>query len=407
MNQAFVPIAEFCETGSGSTPPRSVAAYFGGTVPWVKSGELRDGILSETEECVTREGIQAARLKVVPAGSILVAMYGATIGRTTLLGIDATTNQAVCHVRPDPGRADTRYVWFALQAKLPEFLGRRVGGAQPNISQETIRSTTVYLPPLREQRRIADILDKADAIRRKRKEAIALTEALLRSAFLEMFGDPVTNPKGWDVVPLHRLGRVTTGNTPSRAVSEYFGDHIEWIKSDNINTPRHYLTQAAEGLSRRGRDVSRVAPAGSSLVTCIAGSPDCIGNVGLADREVAFNQQINAVMPSPGIDCRFLYALLLVGKRVVQRASTNSMKGMVSKGKLEQVMFPSPPCPLQEEFGKLFDCVIALSDRQEVSVATSNELFDGIVQRAFRGELFNQPGAIMPFEPPAALASVP
>ncbi len=142
------------------------------------------------------------------------------------------------------------------------------------------------MPPLPEQRRIADILDKADAVRRKRKGAIALAEELLRSAFLEMFGDPVTNPKGWPVKPLTALGTVTTGNTPSRDVPEYFGEAIEWIEFDNINTPSHYLTPAVEGLSEKGRAVGRVAPAGSTLMTCIAGSPDCIGNVGLADREV-------------------------------------------------------------------------------------------------------------------------
>src|SRR5690606_29313487 len=120
-----VPIAEFCETGSGSTPSRTNGDYFGGSVPWVKSGELRDGLVSATEETVTDAGIRAARLKVVPKGALLIAMYGATVGRTALLGIDATTNQAVCHVRPDPTRADTRYLWFALQAKLPELLARR------------------------------------------------------------------------------------------------------------------------------------------------------------------------------------------------------------------------------------------------------------------------------------------
>lgn len=190
-------IAEFCETGSGSTPLRSNGDYFGGNVPWVKSGELRDSVVTTTEETVTDAGIRAARLRVVPKGTLLVAMYGATAGRTALLGVDATTNQAICHIRPDPKRADTRYLWFALQAKLPELLARRVGGAQPNISQETIRSTRVRLPPLPEQCRLAAVLDKADAVRRKRKQARALLDELLRSAFLDLFGDPIVNPKCW------------------------------------------------------------------------------------------------------------------------------------------------------------------------------------------------------------------
>jgi type I restriction enzyme S subunit len=207
------------------------------------------------------------------------------------------------------------------------------------------------------------------------------------SAFIEMFGDPVTNPKGWPVKPLARLGRITTGNTPSRAVAAYFGDDIEWIKSDNINTPSHYLSRATEGLSAQGRAVGRTAPAGSTLMTCIAGSPDCIGNVALADREVAFNQQINAVTPHDGVDYRFLYVLLLVGKRLVQAASTNSMKGMVSKGKLEDVLVPAPPPKAQAQFGQAFDRVLRLSRRQEAAQSEAQTLFDTTVQRAFSGEL--------------------
>jgi len=208
-----------------------------------------------------------------------------------------------------------------------------------------------------------------------------------------MFGDPVTNPKGWPVKPLARLGRVTTGNTPSRAVPAYFGDDIEWIKSDNINTPSHYLTRATEGLSAQGRAVGRTAPSGSTLMTCIAGSPDCIGNVALADREVAFNQQINAVTPHGGVDYRFLYVLLLVGKRLVQAASTNGMKGMVSKGKLEDVLVPSPPANAQAKFGEAFDRVLRLSRRAEFAEREAQTLFDTAAQRAFSGDLASSVGS--------------
>jgi type I restriction enzyme S subunit len=281
---------------------------------------------------------------------------------------------------PRPG-LDARFAFHYLQTvRLPKDLGY-------SRHFKYLREAPVPRPPLGEQRRIADILDKADAIRRKRKEAIALTEALLRSAFLEMFGDPVTNPKGWPLEPLAKLGRITTGNTPSRTVPDYFGDDVEWIKSDNINTPSHYLTPATEGLSAKGRAVGRTVPAGSTLMTCIAGSPDCIGNVALADREVAFNQQINAVTSHDGVDYRFVYVLLLVGKRLIQAASTKGMKGMVSKGKLEGVLVPVPPAKEQAQFGEAFDRVLRLSRRQEVAQREAQILFDTNVERAFSGEL--------------------
>jgi type I restriction enzyme, S subunit len=304
---------------------------------------------------------------------------------------DLLLSDKILRLVPDATRADSRYLLYALRAPSTrrhfESSAGGTSGSMQNITQGDIRSTPLYLPPLPEQRRIAAILDKADAVRRKRREAIGLTEELLRAAFLEMFGDPVTNPKGWPSRRIGDVARVTTGNTPPRERTDYFGDNVEWIKSDNINTPSHYLTRAAEGLSTQGRRVGRAAPAGSVLMTCIAGSPECIGNVAIADREVAFNQQINAITPDDDIDHGFLYVLLLVGKRLIQAASTNSMKGMVSKGKLEDVVVPLPPLPKQRRFGEYFARSCQTVNKMREAEAQGDALFSSLLHRAFRGEV--------------------
>jgi type I restriction enzyme S subunit len=147
-------IDEFCETGSGGTPSRANGDYYGGNIPWVKSGELREDVITDTEEKITARAIKESSAKIVPSGAILLAMYGATVGRMAFLGIDAATNQAVCNIRPDPKKAFPRYVFHCLQSKINHFLGRAAGGAQPNISQGIIRETKIPLPPLDEQRRI-------------------------------------------------------------------------------------------------------------------------------------------------------------------------------------------------------------------------------------------------------------
>ena len=183
-------IGDFCRTGSGGTPSRKqLEKFYNGEIPWVKSGELRESIICETEETITQAALRETSVKMVPAGALLVAMYGATVGRIATLGIDATTNQAVCHIIPDESVADQRYLFYALRTQVPKWLEMRVGGAQPNISQQIIKNTKIPLPPLDEQRRIAAILDKADAVRRKRQEAIRLTEELLRSAGINLSRD--------------------------------------------------------------------------------------------------------------------------------------------------------------------------------------------------------------------------
>jgi len=127
-------------------------------------------------------------------------------------------------------------------------------------------------------------------------------------------------------------------------------------------------------------------PASSILVTCIAGTPDCIGNAAITDREVAFNQQINALVPQVGDFC-FLYTQILVNKRLVQEASTSSMKGMVSKSRFEEIQLIFPPVDMQKAFGKLFDRIEQLKTTHRESLTQLNALFASLQHRAFRGEL--------------------
>ncbi len=133
---------------------------------------------------------------------------------------------------------------------------------------------------------------------------------------------------------------MVTGNTPPRAVPAYFGGTLEWIKSDNLSTGAYFATRSDETLSDAGRSVTRTAQPCSILVTCIAGSENSIGNSAMVDREVAFNQQINALTPRIG-NPHFLLAQMRAGKALVQRASTASMKGMVSKSRFKKIRFLS------------------------------------------------------------------
>ncbi len=292
-------------------------------------------------------------------------------------------------LRPRDDRLDGRYLtrWLNLQFLHARFKGMcRQWVNQATVGREALMSLRVPLPTLPEQQRIAAILDKADALRAKRRAVLAKLDTLAQSIFLDMFGDPATNPKGWPRRLIAEVATVITGNTPSRQRSEYYGDEIEWIKSDNINTPQYYLTPALERLSATGQRVARVVPAGSILVTCIAGSQACVGNSAMTDRTVAFNQQINAVVPKEG-DAHFIYGQLRIGKRLVQQASTAAMKGMVSKSRFEQVGLVWPPSTMQERYSELVMAIERHAVAQRESLASIERLFASLQHRAFRGEL--------------------
>ena len=144
---------------SGGTPSRSNKTYYGGSIPWLKTGDLNDGLVTSIPESITQEGLENSSAKLNPKGSVLIAMYGATIGKIGILDFPATTNQACCACIDYPALKQ-RYLFLFLLSHKEEFISQGGGGAQPNISKEIIIKTPIPIPPINEQERIVIEVDK-------------------------------------------------------------------------------------------------------------------------------------------------------------------------------------------------------------------------------------------------------
>lgn len=256
-----------------------------------------------------------------------------------------------------------------------------------NIRNEHINNLVIPVPAMEIQEKIVEVLDGAQALIDKRKEQIQLLDSLIESTFYTMFGDPVKNEKGWDVEKLKTTTEIITGNTPPRKDPQNYGDYIEWIKSDNINTPYTIVTKAKEYLSEIGKKRARYVPKNSILMTCIAGSLSCIGNVAITDREVAYNQQINGFIPKK-YSLYFLYNLFCLSKEFIQNKSTSSMKGMISKGVLSELEFIVPPLTLQNEFADKVEVIEKQKKLLEKSLELLEENYKSIMDKAFKGQLW-------------------
>jgi len=380
---------------SGSRPSGGASAIANG-IPSLGGEHIDDrgGFRIETVRYIPDSHYCTMSQGIIRRRDILLVKDGATTGKASLVRDDfpferAAVNEHVFIVRVDDRIAEPTYVFYFLFSPrgkaeiLRDHRGATIGG----ISRSFASQVRLPLPTLSEQCRIVEILDQADRLRCLRTEGDAKADRILPALFIKMFGDPVTNPTTWPKRTIGQLATVTTGSTPSRKKTECYGNHIEWVKSDNLNTPSHYITLAAEHLSEDGAKVGRTVPPGSTLVTCIAGSPSAIGNAALADREVAFNQQINAATPREGVDPYFLYAHFVIGKRLVQAASTEGMKGLVSKSRFSAIEFLAPPPELQERFGG--QCK-ALCDQNELRLQQAAKLdrhFTVLLHRAFSGDL--------------------
>ena len=282
---------------------------------------------------------------------------------------------------------------YLLHTFNSDFVKRQIPGlttgtALKQLPVKNLKKLKIPLPPLDQQKKIAAILDAADSYRQKTKAVIAKYDELTQSLFLDMFGDPVTNPKGWEILPLKEFGNIVTGNTPSRKVAaNYDSKFIEWIKTNNIDSEYTYVTKAKEYLSEEGLKNGRSVKKGSLLVACIAGSIKSIGRASLTDRQVSFNQQINAIEPSIDLNSSFLYYLFRQCPEYIQDHASNGMKRMLSKGDFQKILMIKPPYELQNQFGERIKSIEVQKTQAQASLVQAENLFNSLLQKAFKGEL--------------------
>lgn len=389
-----IRLGDLCDMRSGGTPRRGVSGYFGGRIPWVTIADMSasDGVVRDTAECITEAGLDAIGRRLFQPGTILLAMYG-SVGKLAIAGCRLATNQAILGLQPrDPKVLDSGYLksWLAsIQAKLV-FDAR--GVTQANISKGLVEELRIPLPPLPEQRRIADILDKADAIRRKRKEAIALTEELLRSAFLEMFGDPVTNPKGWEVKPLTELADMASGVTKGKRYDNQKTVTLPYMRVANVQDG-HLVLDEVKTITVSEDEGQRYLLQDGDVLLTEGGDPDKLGRGTVWRNEVPgciHQNHIFRVRPHGAIKPEYLSAIIASerGKRYFLRAAKQTT-GIATINMSQLKAFPVlvPPLGLQERYVALLRRIANLRQSQAGAARTQDDLFGSLVHRAFRGEL--------------------
>ena len=158
-NWCWTTLGEIGTWQAGATPSRAQKDYYGGNIPWLKTGDLTDGYIYEIPETITNKALEETSVKLNPTGSVLIAMYGATIGKIGILTFPATTNQACCAC-VDYKAVTQKYLFYFLLSHKEEFIRLGGGGAQPNISKEKIVETFIPIPPIAEQGRLVNEIEK-------------------------------------------------------------------------------------------------------------------------------------------------------------------------------------------------------------------------------------------------------
>ncbi|WP_426744672.1 restriction endonuclease subunit S [Myxococcus faecalis] len=393
------PLAECGRLLSGGTPSKANASYWEGRIPWYSSKELKAFELSDSELHVSSEGATNGS-NLVPPGTVLFVVRGMSLAnefRVSRTLVEATFNQDVKALIPAPD-LDSRYLTRCLRWLQPRVLSSTEESSHgtKRLPGQVFENLPVPVPPLPEQRRIADILDKADAIRRKRKEAIALTEELLRSAFLDMVGPAARDYSTWPVRTIESLAAeipnaMRTGPFGSDLRhSEFVDDGIAVLGIDNAVQNRFAWGERRFITQEKYDDLRRYTVRPGDVIVTIMGTtgrsavvPDDIPTA------ITTKHLATITLDRKQAEPEFVSQALFRHPEVLQQiaaANRGAIMSGLNLGLIKALRIPVPPIERQREFARVTLRGRAVTARMTTDTETE-DLFNTLVARAFSGNL--------------------
>ncbi|MEQ2619620.1 restriction endonuclease subunit S [Hominicoprocola fusiformis] len=351
-------LGEVFTIASGGTPDKKKPFYYeNGTIPWVKTGDLKTQYVPEGIECITEEGLDNSSAKLFPPNTVLVAMYGATIGACSILPYEAATNQACAAFLPNENVLPT-YLYYFLSSKREQFVKDGVGGAQPNISAGYLKNVQFGLIPMQQQIDIVEKLDKVEKLIALRKEQLAKLDQLVKSRFVEMFGDLAAPDCKWDseklVYACVNPDDIKCGPFGTQlGKEEYVNEGVAVWEIPQINSlfstaPTHYLTEEKakqlEAYSIKPGDIamSRKGNAGKCAVF-----PSNFESGVIHSDVLRIRVDSDRVLP-----LFMMYQLHYSGavQHQIELVSSGAIMAGINVTKLKQIFVHIPPLELQNKF---------------------------------------------------------
>ena len=384
MSWPVVRLGDVVDFIGGSQPPKEEFLYEERN-GYIRMLQIRD---YKSDANKTYIPLKLAR-RFCTKDDIMIGRYGPPVFQI-LRGMEGAYNVALMKAEPT-NKVDKNYLYHFLKQdslfRLIDGLSQRTAG-QSGVDMDALKSYPMILPDLSEQKRIAVILDKADAIRRKRQQAIKLADDFLRSVFLEMFGDPVTNPKGWEVKSLKNLAsKIGSGSTPRGGKEAYISEGISLIRSLNIHDDEFLHKNLAFITDKQAKELSNVTIEKNDVLLNITGASVC--RCSLVDNSVLparVNQHVCVIRPKD-MEPEYLLHMLISTSykqqllRIAQ--SAGATREALTKDQVENLKIPVPPQDLQRKFSTIKGGVKAMLAKAQYS----NEipLFESLSQKAFSG----------------------
>lgn len=395
MKWPMVKLDNIVTIKGGGTPSKKEESYWNGDIPWASVKDLKSSVITQTEDSITMLGVKNSATNIIPAGTIITATRMA-LGKFAINAIDIAINQDLKALFiNDNQKTDKNYLIRFLESKSQYIDNEGKGATVKGVTLDFLKEIEIPLPPLAEQKRIAAILDKADAIRRKRQQAIQLADDFLRSVFLDMFGDPVTNPKGWEVKKLNEgILSIVSGWSVS-GESYPCGNNEKGVLKISAVTTGKFISEENKFVhsDKILENKVLVHPMRGDLLFSRANTRELVAASCIVDRDyqhLFLPDKLWKVQTKPQLLLPdFLNQLLWHPKfketLTSQATGTSGSMLNISKSKFENSVAIYPPIELQQKFKAIKDKVT--HSLSLIEQAAEKPLFEALSQRAFAGEL--------------------
>lgn len=369
----YKKLGEVANIVGGSTPKTNIEEYWGGEYYWVTPAEL-DGskYIDRTVRSITSKAIEKTNLTLLPYGTVLLSSR-APIGKVCITQAPMYCNQGFKNlVCKELLYNEFAYYYLKYNVSYLQSLG--TGATFKEISKKVVENILIPVPPLSEQQRIVEELDLLGSIIEKKKAQLAELDKLAQSLFYEMFGDPITNEKGWEVKKLGEICTTSSGGTPSKTHIEYYeGGDIPWLRSGEVAQGLIYNTElfiTEEGLKNSSAKYFPI----DTVVVAMYGAT--VGQVGIIKKRMTTNQAVCGIYPNDSFIPIFLMFVLKGMKPVYLKDAAGGAQPNISQGVIKNTSIPIVPLPLQQLFASKIEAVEHQKELIKKSIKEVETLFN-------------------------------
>jgi type I restriction enzyme S subunit len=386
----LVKLKDLGKIVTGNTPSKSNSNYYGGKLPWIKTPDLKTKYISNSVDTISEEGRKVSR--ILPKGSVMVSCIG-NIGQVGIANCEVSTNQQINSIIPNLEIVIPEFIYYSILLNKEIIAKKASKAVLPLLNKTNFSQIEIILPPLETQKKIVEILEKAEEVKNKRETLNDLTEECLDSIFYEIFGNCIKNEKKWEIKRIKEILKIPLNSGWSPKCNEEMKKYPVLTLGNlndsglNLNITKYFDSNQE---IKKGQDLKI-----NDLLISRSNTPELVGRIGRLKNDIEDliypDLMIRMRVNENIIKSQFLEFLMRTNsfRCIIKSSAKGSSKSMVkiSQGTINEYNVIIPPIELQNKFADIVEQVEKLKEKQLKTTEYVEELFDALMQKAFRGEL--------------------